>query len=208
MRSIILFCLLALSAVGAFAPPSELQLRYYVLSNSGVDLGDGAYRKNVDLYSIDNRLYARRWPNSLPPFPTDAQLVSEATAEAAFAIPAKYRKVVAKQILEMDAGEKAAVDAAELAAEQAKLEARQATKAQKLKKAEKRVIKFLRAEAAIATNATSVTQAQLADYFEALELLPGNQGDNKAAKLERLLRAAQLNGGSEDDLYFHTDVSE
>lgn len=195
-----IIALLALLWAPAAQALTYSQIRYHLEAN-GYSAGD------VRIVTRGDKAQVYRW--TLPiPAPEAAVLPNAAACDAIFGVPAKYRKIVAKQILEMDAGEKAAVDAAELAAEQARLEARQATKAQKLKKAEKRVIKFLRAEAAIATNATSVTQAQLADYLEALELLPGSQGDNKAAKLERLLRAARLNGGSEDDLYFHTDVSE
>jgi hypothetical protein len=81
--------------------------------------------------------------------------------------------------------------------------ANQAAKPANRKNAERKVIQFLRAEGAIATNAVSVTQEQIEALFAAWDLLPGNQGDTKASRYERLMRPVRLSGGSDLDVYFH-----
>lgn len=197
------FCLTLGLALSAFAAPTEPQLRYYVITAGGADLGDGAFRKNVDLYTIDNRVYARRWPNSFPPFPTDSQLVPQATAEAALSIPKRFRKIEAGAIVEMTPEEKDVVRANEAAAEAAALAVRQAAKPNPLKNAEKKMVTYLVNEGAMATNALSVTPAVVEAAYEIWDALPNTQGDNKAAKYNRLLKKITLRGGSEFDVYAH-----
>ena len=42
--------------------------------------------------------------------------------------------------------------------------------------------------------------------YDAWDLLPGNQGDAKASKYERLMRPVRLRGLSDLDLYWQEDA--
>lgn len=197
------FCLTLGLALSASAAPTLEQLRYYVLASGGQEFSGKFDKRELRLVTSDGFLVAEKWPASLPPFPTDAQLVPQATAEAALSIPKRFRKIEAGAIVEMTPEEKDVVRANEAAAEAAALAVRQAAKPNPLKNAEKKMVTYLVNEGAMATNALSVTPAVVEAAYEIWDALPNTQGDNKAAKYNRLLKKITLRGGSEFDVYAH-----
>lgn len=81
--------------------------------------------------------------------------------------------------------------------------AAQNAKPNRQKAYEKKVFAYLVSEGAITTNALRLTLADLEAAYDAWDLLPGSQGDTKAAKFERMMRPLRARGETEFTIYNH-----
>ena len=147
----------------------------------------------------------------VPPGRSQAEL--NAIAAATGARPGRFPALVDKSTgrwVPIENGDAAAAEAA-LAAmlagdAGAALAAEREARPAKLRGRERKVIEFLRAEGAMAADALSPTPEGLQAMYDAWDLLPGNQGDAKASKYERLMRPVRLRGLSDLDLYWQEDA--
>lgn len=80
---------------------------------------------------------------------------------------------------------------------------RQDAKPGRQKQYENKVFAALDAEGVTTTNDVKLTQALLDAAYDAWDLLPGNQGDTKAAKFERLMRPLRARGETEFTIRRH-----
>ena len=93
-----------------------------------------------------------------------------------------------------------------LKARQEALKARQEAKTPREKARENKVIDFLCSEGVLTNGSFTVTIEKLEAMFDAWDQLPGDLGDAKAAKYERLMRPLRLRGLSDTEVVYHPEV--